>query len=281
MIPSGTSQGAVSVEIIAVGNELLLGIVQDTNTHWLCKRLTGLGGAVRRCAIVPDDLEAIREELQRALSAERGLIVTMGGLGPTEDDMTLRAVAQALETPLEEHPEALELVEQRYQELAAEGRVTDATLTESRRKMARLPQGAEPLMNRVGTAPGVLIRRDESTIVALPGVPAELKDIVQNSLRPHLRELLGAGFYQERHLVVDLNDESRIAPLLKELRGEWPEVYIKSRPRSFQEGQAIWITLALGGEREDVEKRLDRLSRHLRERLEAEGLALREQSPED
>jgi len=263
----------VTAEIIAVGNELLLGIVQDTNTHWLCKQISGLGGRVRRCAIVADDLAMIGQALKQALASGRDLIIITGGLGPTQDDMTLEAVAQALRKPLEEHPQALEMVAGRYLELYEQGRVESPELTASRRKMARLPQGATPLPNRVGTAPGVLLREGKSMIVALPGVPSEMQDIFGNALRPYLRELFGKAFYSEVTLIVELNDESRIAPLLGEFQRSRPEVYIKSRPRSFEGGMKIAITLAMSGERVVVEDTLDRLVEDLRARLEREGFS--------
>jgi molybdenum cofactor synthesis domain-containing protein len=266
---------------MAIGNELLLGIVLDTNTHWLCKQITGRGGRVRRAALLPDDLNAIGEELQQALGREPDLIITTGGLGPTQDDMTLQAIAGALELPLEEHPDALQIVERRYRELHEQGRVDSPDLTESRRKMARLPQGAIALDNRVGTAPGALIRHGKSTIVALPGVPSELKDIFQNSLRPHLESIFGRGFYLEKTLVVEINDESRLAPILREYQNAWPGVYIKSRPKGFDEGLRILITLAMSGERGEVEKTVGRLLQDLRECLWREGLPAQEWSGDD
>lgn len=262
-----------SVETIAIGNELLLGLVQDTNTHWLCQQITGLGGRVKRCSIVPDNRERIAEELQRALESQRDLILTAGGLGPTADDMTLEAVAQALDVSIEENEKALEMVLGRYQALAESRRVDGAELTESRRKMAYLPQGAMPLANRVGTAPGVLMRHDKTLIVALPGVPSEMKDIFQNALQPHLHKLFGKAFYAEKTLIVDLNDESRIAPLLRGLQKAWPEVYIKSRPKGFDEGMKILITLAMSGEQAVVETTLKQLLKELQERLAREGLS--------
>ena len=271
-----SEQGQKTAEILTIGNELLLGIVQDTNTHWLCKRITGLGGRVRRAALLPDDLEAIGAELLQALNREPDLIVTTGGLGPTQDDQTLEAIARALGLPLEEHPEALKIVARRYRELYEQGRVDTPELTESRRKMARLPQGATPLDNHVGTAPGALIQHNKSTIVALPGVPSEMQDIWENALQPYLTRIFGKGFYLERTLVVEINDESRLAPILREYQSAWPQVYIKSRPKGFAEGLKILITLAMSGERPLVEQTIERLTQELTERLKREGLPIAE-----
>jgi len=147
-----------SVEIIAIGNELLLGDVLDTNTHWLCRQISALGGRVQRGALIPDDPQAIAETLQAALQREPDLIVLTGGLGPTSDDKTLASVATALGRPLELNQQALAMVRATYERLAARELVHDAELSEVRRKMAYLPRGAEPLHNPVGAAPGVLLR---------------------------------------------------------------------------------------------------------------------------
>ncbi len=270
-----------TAEIFAIGNELLLGIVQDTNTHWLCRQIAGLGGRVRRATLLPDDPSLVGAELRRALERGPDLLVTTGGLGPTPDDRTLEAIAQALGVPLEESGEALQIVERRYRELFEQGRVDSPELTDARRKMARLPKGARALDNRVGTAPGVLLRRGRTTVVALPGVPSEMRAIWAHALPPHLERIFGQGFYLERTLVVAVNDESLLAPILREHQSAWPQVYIKSRPQSFAEGFKILITLAMSGERSAVEATLARAVHGLRERLRREGLPVEESHARD
>jgi molybdenum cofactor synthesis domain-containing protein len=94
-------------EIIAIGNELLLGDVLDTNTNWLCKRITGLGGLVSRAALIRDEHAAIVSEIRSALDRAPDLIITTGGLGPTGDDITMEAVAEATGHPIELHAQAL------------------------------------------------------------------------------------------------------------------------------------------------------------------------------
>ena len=99
-----------TAEILAIGNELLLGEVQDTNTHYLCRQLTGLGGQVTRAQILPDDIGVLSAELQQSLRRAPALLLTTGGLGPTGDDQTLTAVAVAASLPLQLHDEALDQV---------------------------------------------------------------------------------------------------------------------------------------------------------------------------
>ncbi|MGC8836831.1 MAG: molybdopterin-binding protein [Anaerolineae bacterium] len=113
MDPQGTP-----VEIVAIGNELLIGDVLDTNTHWLCRRVTGLGGVVQRAVMVRDDIEAIGREVLGAIQRKARVVFTTGGLGPTADDMTLQALAQALERVLDDPALARRLGEDGFQHVA-------------------------------------------------------------------------------------------------------------------------------------------------------------------
>lgn len=256
-----------SVEIIAIGNELLLGMVLDTNTHWLCRQITGRGGRVRRATLVPDELNSISLAVKAALSEGPDLIFTTGGLGPTQDDMTLQAVAEAINKKLEPNKNAYEMIVRRYKGLFEAGRVDSSEMSESRKKMALLPAGAVPLENKVGTAPGVLLEHEKSKIICLPGVPAELKDIFQNSLQPLLEEIFGETFYLEKELALDLVDESVLAPVLKEINQKWPAVYIKSRPQGFDEESKILITCSMSGPKEAVEQTINDALQELKRRL--------------
>lgn len=238
---------SISCEIIAVGNELLIGDVQDTNTHWLIQQLTGLGGFVRRCWIVRDEFAAIAGALHAAVENETALIITSGGLGPTGDDLTLAAVAAAFELPLVVHAEAMAMLEKRYAELARAGLVTSPLLNDARKKMAMFPQGAEPIYNPVGGAPAALLRVRGSTIVCLPGVPSELKGIFTTSLAPLLNGIFGGAAYQIRSVIVAVQDESSMASQLQEVVERHPRVYIKSRAMRTGPGGGIKVTLSANG----------------------------------
>ncbi len=184
-------ESGTRTEIVAVGRELLTGRTVDTNSAWIAARLTDLGAFVARIVAVDDDPAAIAREI--AGPRERGvaLVITTGGLGPTLDDRTLAGVAAALERRLVEHPAALAFVARRYAELAAANAVADPALTPPRRKMACLPEGAEPVDNAVGTAPGVFLLDGTHALLALPGVPAEMRAVFDAAL-PRLRACLGA-----------------------------------------------------------------------------------------
>ncbi len=274
------------VEIIAVGNELLIGDVLDTNTNWLCKRLTMMGAFVRRAVLVRDDEEAIAAEVMGAISRGTDLLFTSGGLGPTDDDRTVAAIAKAVGLPLELNEEALKMVERRYRELYEQGFVDSPEITPSRRKMAILPKGAVPLFNPVGTAPGVWLEVGEvcevggvesgkTVIVCLPGVPAELKGIFENSLPPLLERVLGKGFYDERTFEATCRDESVLAPLLKKVAEKHPSVYLKSKARTFGQEVRIRILLAASGsDKKAVEQAIRNAIDDLLAELEPHGIVL-------
>jgi len=226
-------ESGTPVEIVAVGRELLTGRTVDTNSAWIAARLTDLGARVVRVVVVDDDPAAIAHEVAGARDRGAALVVTTGGLGPTIDDRTLAGVAAAMGRALAEHPAAADFVARRYAELAAAGAVADGTLTPPRRKMARLPSGAEPVDNPVGTAPGVWIADRDFAVVTLPGVPAEMRAVFEAAL-PRLRERLGGpATLVEREVPTGCGDESVITVAVERVMQELPHVYLKSLATAF------------------------------------------------
>jgi molybdenum cofactor synthesis domain-containing protein len=226
-------ESGTPTEIVAVGRELLTGRTVDTNSAWIAARLTDLGAFVARIVAVDDEPAAIAGEIAGARRRGAALVITTGGLGPTLDDRTLAGVAAALERRLVEHPDALAFVARRYAELAATGAVADAALNPPRRKMARLPEGAEPVDNAVGTAPGVLLRDGARALLALPGVPAEMRAVFDAAL-PRLRQCLGAPAHvAEREVASGSGDESVITVAVERVMDAVPGVYLKSLATAF------------------------------------------------
>ena len=265
-----------AVEIVSAGNEVLSGDVLDTNSNWLCRRITGLGGHVRRTMMLRDEVDTIAQELGAAHARRPALIFTVGGLGPTTDDLTLAAVAQAFGRPLELHPEAERMVRERYEEFAARRQVPFAGMNAARLKMARLPRGSAPLLNRVGGAPGVLLEIDGVAVVSLPGVPPELRYIVDNSCTELFGRLFGVSHYEERTLVVDTQDESAIAHVLAAVEARHPYVYIKSRAQRIGSEHVNRITCsARGDDAAAVEALLAPVLDELTSGITAEGYSVR------
>jgi len=232
------------VEIHAIGNELLTGDVLDTNSHWLCRQLAGRGACVSRIATLPDDVATIGEALVAALSRRPALIITCGGLGPTADDLTVAAQATALDRALAENPRAIAMVRDFYATLFRRGEVTTPEMTPARAKMAVLPADSEPLPNSVGAAPGVLMIEGVTLIAALPGVPAEMKAIFEESLWPRVAARFRGQAYAERVLQTNCWDESIMAPAVDAVAARHPRVYVKSHAQVYGRGLADFVTLS-------------------------------------
>jgi nicotinamide-nucleotide amidase len=221
----------VNMEIICVGNELLIGKIENTNATWLVKQATPLGVNVRRVTVIQDNLVEIANALNEALQRKPQFIVTTGGLGPTFDDMTLQGIAKALNRKLTVNPKALEIVKQKCIEYAQKRQMpTEIEMTPPRVKMATLPAGTEPVVNPIGTAPGVNFKVQGATVFVLPGVPQEMEAIFTQTIAPLLREAVGDHEFCERSLFVDNIFESKLAPLIDQVMACNAGVYVKSHP---------------------------------------------------
>lgn len=263
---------SVQMEIICVGNELLIGKTLNTNAQWLAKRATTLGVTVKRITVVGDDVEEIANALHEALERKPSFIITTGGLGPTFDDKTLEGIAKALNRKLEINGKALQMVKEKYEAYAKAGRIDSAELTPHRIKMAKLPEGAEPLPNPVGTAPGVQVRVGNTNIIALPGVPSEMEAIFDNSLAALLRKEAGDIMFFEANIYADDIVESTLAPLIDATMHDNPYVYIKSHPRGAEKKPHIEIHLSTTAQ--DSKTAKDRLGKaiiQLSELIKKEG----------
>jgi len=222
---------ACTVEIISVGNELLIGKIANTNAQWIARRIASLSGNVRRIVDIGDSLQEISAAVREALARKPTILLITGGLGPTFDDMTLEGLAEALNVPLKLEPEAERMVRARYERYEAEtGRKIE--LTPERLKMAKLPEGGHPVKNPAGTAPGVVLERESTTIVALPGVPREMQAIFEEFVVPMVKKAVGDLHFYAKSLEATGVIESELAPLIEKTMREHPRVYIKSHPKA-------------------------------------------------
>lgn len=262
-----------TVEILAIGNELLRGEILDTNTHWMCRLVNSRGGTVVRVTMLPDIEEEIAQAVHAAIKRGVGMVLTSGGLGPTDDDLTLAAVAKGAGVDLLLHGRAREMVRQRYDDFYAQGVMSEGGLNPFREKMAWLPKGAVPLYNPVGTAPGVLLKIGSTAIISLPGVPPELKGIINESLKEFLDEHFGSGGSFARMITVRCNDESIMAPALSRVVADYPQVYIKSLARPLGEVPELDILFtATSGEAKDREQWVNGAVANLQQGLTDLGL---------
>jgi nicotinamide-nucleotide amidase len=211
----------LSAEIMAVGTEILLGSLVDTNTAWLSQRLAASGVAVYRHTTVGDDKGCLVAALSEA-AARADLVVSTGGLGPTSDDLTNEALGQAMGREMVEYPKARRHIDEIFEHFS--GRRPPA----SAYKQALFPEGSKLIPNPLGTAMGVLLELDGVLFATLPGVPAEMKRMFEETLEPLVRKrsdgvivslmLRFAGISEEElgEKVQDLLDSSdpTVAPLV-------------------------------------------------------------------
>jgi molybdopterin-biosynthesis enzyme MoeA-like protein len=266
--PDPGGAAVVRAIILTIGREILRGRVQDTNSWTIARRLTGLGIPILRITVCDDDVEAVAREVTRAAGDGAGLVIATGGLGPTDDDLTLEGLAQATGRPVALDPAARRMVAERYVALARSGAVDDAALTPPREKMARIPRGSTPLPNPVGAAPGVWLEIGPSVHIALPGVPPEMIAILEASVLPMLASKTGGAAYLERRVTTPARDESLLAPVLRQIQRELPEVFLKSHATHFGPDVRMEVFASIWtADRTAGEALLDRAIARIRDRL--------------
>jgi nicotinamide-nucleotide amidase len=177
----------MNVELITIGDELLLGFTIDTNAAHLARELSSIGVAIRRRATVGDSADEIASGVRDALD-RTGAVITTGGLGPTSDDMTKSAIASLFGRGMRLDEEHVAWMEARWLQRF------NRQMPESNRAQAMLPEGARKLTNHHGSAPGIWLEDDRGRWVAmLPGVPREMRGMLADTLLPLLRERLGGS----------------------------------------------------------------------------------------
>lgn len=213
------------IELLCIGNELLIGKTLNTNAQWLSERITKLGGDIRRVTIIEDDVKIIALTLKEIVRRKPNLVITTGGLGPTFDDKTLQGFSKAFDRKLRLDKAALKLIKSRYSKIFKNRRFE---LTQPRLKMAMLPMGAKAIQNPVGTAPAVMLTNNNVDFLILPGVPTELKAIFENNITGLIKKKRVTNFFYETSFIIYGLLESQIAPLIDEVLEEINQIYIKS-----------------------------------------------------
>ena len=170
----------MKAEIIAIGSELLLGQLVDTNSSYIAKCLAENGIELVQTSTVGDDLQRMEEVIGEATSRSQ-IVITTGGIGPTEDDLTREAIAEVLHRPLTFQPHLMEQIEALFKKRGFR-------MAESNRKQAFIPEGAIPIENPKGTAPGFILEHSEGSIISIPGVPPEMEYLMENAVIPYLRK---------------------------------------------------------------------------------------------
>jgi nicotinamide-nucleotide amidase len=240
--------------VIAVGSELLRPLRRDTNGDWLIARLFDLGIEASWRTAIGDDVASISHVVRQAL-ADAGTVIVTGGLGPTEDDRTREAVARALDVPLTRDPMMADRIAALF---TARGRVPSPRQS----VQADRPDGMTFIDNPLGSAPGLLLQRDDGVLAVLPGVPAEMKSMFDASVAPRLAACKH-GALARTTLRVAGRPESTVDDLLRDLYGtEGTETTILASA-----GSVELLLTARGADAVDARRRLVGLAEAMRARL--------------
>lgn len=219
--------GVFATEVLCVGNELLSGITINMNAYLLSKKITEIGGSVRRITVIRDDVDEISLAVRDSIARKPDWLIISGGLGPTYDDKTLQGVASGLRLELELDNIALDMLKKSYSRQSM-----NYELNEIRLKMAKIPVGSNPIQNPIGSAPSVLIDTDETKIVCLPGVPKEMEAIFLESILPQMKKIVGDFHIVESSYETIGVSEAMLAPILSDIVESNPHdsIYLKTHP---------------------------------------------------
>jgi nicotinamide-nucleotide amidase len=199
----------MDIEIVTIGTELLLGFTLDTNSAELGQSLSSIGVRITRRTTVGDDPGEIRAAVADALARTR-TVITTGGLGPTKDDISKKCVADLFELPLEYQESVWQTIVERFRRF-------DRVPSESNRSQAEIPRGATVLPNRWGSAPGLWIEGPPGLVIMLPGVPHEMRKLLEHEVIPRLQAKAGANVIRSRTLRTTGIPESSLADLLGDI----------------------------------------------------------------
>lgn len=247
------------VELITTGTELLLGEITNVNSQYLSKELNALGYSVIYHTTVGDNPDRMEEAMREALHRV-DIVITTGGLGPTQGDMTKIIGARVMGVPLVYHDEVVASIQQWVQE-----HHPDRPMTESQKRQAMIPAGATVFSNEVGTAPGTALAKGGKVLVHLPGPPLEMKWMFTNRLKPYLLQTFGSqGYIASLYMkIYDLGEayiEAQLMDLIQKQTN--PTIAMYARP-GFVE---VRLT-AKGDSQEEAEQLLQPLKETLQKRL--------------
>ncbi len=237
----------MNVQIITIGDELLIGQIIDTNSAWMAQQLNLIGALVTRIYSVGDDEAAITKVLTVSLE-EADVVLLTGGLGPTKDDITINTLANFFDVDLVFHQPT-------YDRIVALFRKFGRSTTEAHREQCFLPANAVLLQNRMGTAPGMLFNREGQVIISMPGIPYEMKSLMELEVIPRLKSMFPGRPIAHRTILTVGEGESSIAEKIKSIESTLaPGMKLAYLPNL---GQVYLRLTAIGEDQQLIERLLD------------------------
>lgn len=198
----------MTVEIICVGTEILMGNIVNTNAAYLAQQCASLGLQLFHQTVVGDNPQRLKDAIEIAKNRS-DILIFSGGLGPTQDDLTKETVAEAFQLPMVFDQQAFDLLEQAFQKF-------QKPMTENNKKQADVPMGSLVLYNRCGTAPGIIIDGDHCTAILLPGPPNELIPMFSEQVYPYLRKKTNHSLFSKMVKIIGVG-ESAVETMILDL----------------------------------------------------------------
>tara|TARA_B100000787_G_scaffold170205_1_gene164809 strand:+ start:1150 stop:2397 length:1248 start_codon:yes stop_codon:yes gene_type:complete len=239
----------MNAEIITIGDEILIGQIVDTNSQWIGKELNKIGVSVYQISSIQDDEQHILNALQEAQSRVDIVIIT-GGLGPTKDDITKKTISQYFNNhEFIEYPEVIEHIQRMFKKY-------NIPYNKVQQYQAQLPSKATLLMNRMGTAPGMWFYENNTVFVSMPGVPYEMKGLMQHEVLPRIQKQFKLPFIIHKTIMTYGQGESIIAERIEEWENNLPSFIKLAYLPSF--GRVRLRLSAKGAIKETLEESLDK-----------------------
>ena len=244
-------------EVISVGNEILLGDIANSNAQWISEQLAVAGVDVRGQQVVGDDIASIADAFRLALS-RADVVISTGGLGPTGDDLTRGGLADALGVKLERRVEIEDFLRERFRRMERE-------MPESNLRQADVPQGATVILPERGTAPGLVMEVEGAKrLYVVPGVPAEMREMVEGAVLPELKALTGGRTIVSRTLRSVGVAEAKVGELLEDLYEQFDNPSLAFLPT---EGEVRIRLTAAADSAEEAERLIAPAAEEVRRRL--------------
>ena len=205
----------MQAEIITIGDEILIGQIVDTNSAWMAQQLNNIGIDVKQVTSVSDNEQHIINALNEA-QARADIIFITGGLGPTKDDITKNTLCKYFKTKLMFDKKAYAAVEHQF-------KISGKEVTPTNRKQAELPENCTPVYNKNGTASGMWFEEDEKNFISMPGVPFEMKAMMENDILPLLKEKFKMPFIYHKTVLTQGAGESFLADMIEHWEEKLPQ----------------------------------------------------------
>ncbi|MFY0685011.1 MAG: competence/damage-inducible protein A [Balneola sp.] len=248
----------MKVQIISIGNELLIGDTINTNASWMGEFMTSLGFEVTEVHTISDELELIKSTITRSMEVSDVVLCT-GGLGPTHDDITKAALAELFNMSMISDESVLEHIKKLFES-------RNIPFSKSNHAQAEVPENCEVLFNKMGTAPGMWFHENDCYLACMPGVPFEMKYLMKNPIAEKLREVFGdVGFLYSRYLKTVGIGESTLSDTVI---GNLSDFFVEGVSLAFLP-MAGGVTLRLNGKgstKQEARDSVNKLANHIYEK---------------